>query len=182
MRSAVEAPAAGRLRFDGLSPRGDCWTPTSTSTDRTPEPSPSVNLIEARPGVIGTRECLVVDARELHAFLLVGKDFSEWIKAQLDGLFAQDVVFKVFPQKGELGGKPKIEYMLTIECAKHIALMSRTQVGRVVRDYFIECERDRRRSKNIHISGVFRNRKKLKRSDSPVTYHSSFWNTGEQHA
>ena len=43
-----------------------------------------------------------VNARELHAFLGVGKDFSSWIKKQIercDLIEYQD--FEVFPQKGE---------------------------------------------------------------------------------
>lgn len=43
-----------------------------------------------------------VNARELHAFLGVGKDFSSWIKKQIercDLIEYQD--FEVFTQKGE---------------------------------------------------------------------------------
>lgn len=82
-----------------------------------------------------------VNARELHAFLEVKKDFSDWIKNNLE-MFTQDVDFIVFPLKGENSdGRPRIEYALTIECAKHIAMMSRTAKGMEARNYFIECEK-----------------------------------------
>lgn len=87
-----------------------------------------------------------VNARELHAFLAVGKDFTNWIKAQVDrALLAEgrDYLTEVSAQKGEnpRGGRPRSEYYLTIEAAKHVAMMSGTEKGRVVRDYFIEIER-----------------------------------------
>ena len=62
-----------------------------------------------------------VNARDLHAFLEVKKDFSDWIKKQIERarlLEGRDYV--VFPQKGENlnGGRPSLEYHLTIEAAK----------------------------------------------------------------
>jgi hypothetical protein len=39
------------------------------------------------------------------------------------------------------GPPPRVEYFLTIDAAKHIAMMSGTDRGFDVRDYFIECER-----------------------------------------
>jgi anti-repressor protein len=83
-----------------------------------------------------------VNARELHAFLEIGKDFSNWIKAQLErARLVEDRDFVKVAQKGELGGQTRIEYFLTIEAAKHIAMMSGSEKGFEVREYFIECER-----------------------------------------
>ncbi len=82
-----------------------------------------------------------VNARELHAFLEVKRQFADWIKDNLE-MFVQGVDFIVFHEKVKNSeGRPRIEYALTIECGKHIAMMSRTEKGRQARDYFIECER-----------------------------------------
>jgi phage anti-repressor protein/phage antirepressor YoqD-like protein len=108
-------------------------------------------LIHIAAANIGGEEIQTVNARDLHAFLEVRKDFSDWIKAQLDGTFTQGIDFETFPPKGERenqalsGWKVRIDYALTIDCAKHIAMMSRTEKGRQARDYFLECER---RAKN----------------------------------
>jgi phage anti-repressor protein len=39
------------------------------------------------------------------------------------------------------GGRPEKLYFLTLECFKHWGMMSRTEAGVTIRDYFIECER-----------------------------------------
>lgn len=99
------------------------------------------DLLKVSLSPVGDEQVQTVSARKLHAFLNIRKDFSDWIKAQLADLFTQGIDFEVFPQKGESASRPRIEYALTIECAKHIAMMSRSEQGRRARDYFIECER-----------------------------------------
>ena len=49
----------------------------------------------------------------------------------------------VLSQKGEnlTVGRPRVEYFLSMEAAKHIAMMNSSPIGRVIRQYFIECER-----------------------------------------
>ena len=100
------------------------------------------NLIPVETRAIGAAACQAVNARELHSYLDVKKDFTDWIKAQIErGRLKENRDFLVFPQKGENGGRPKIEYFLTIEAAKHIAMMSGTDKGYEAREYFLECER-----------------------------------------
>lgn len=98
-------------------------------------------LIKIGSKEVGGSLVQTVNARDLHAFLEVGRDFSSWVKSQLYDVFSQDVDFVVFTEKGENDGRPRIEYALTIECAKHIAMLSRSDKGREIRTYFIECER-----------------------------------------
>lgn len=101
-------------------------------------------LITVSSLAIGSELTQTVNARELHSFLEVGKDFSSWIKVQIDrARLVENRDFIVFTQKGENpnGGRPSSEYHLTIESGKHVAMMSGTDKGFEVRDYFIECER-----------------------------------------
>lgn len=98
-------------------------------------------LIKIGSKEVGGSLVQTVNARDLHAFLEVGRDFSSWVKSQLYDVFSQDVDFVVFTEKGGNDGRPRIEYALTIECAKHIAMLSRSDKGREIRTYFIECER-----------------------------------------
>lgn len=92
-----------------------------------------------------------VNARHLHVFLGVGRDFTNWIKDQVVRarlVEHRDYVLEVFAEKGEnpTGGRPRRECFLTIEAGKHIAMMAGTDKGFEVRDYFMECERRAKRA------------------------------------
>lgn len=85
-----------------------------------------------------------VNARELHAFLGVGKDFSSWIKERIFKYgFIENQDFEVFTQIGEnlQGGRPAIEYALSLDMAKELSMVENNEKGRQARKYFIECEK-----------------------------------------
>jgi prophage antirepressor-like protein len=50
-----------------------------------------------------------------------------------------EVIGKI-PKNSPKGGRPRIDYHLTLQGAMHIAMISNTEKGFEVRDYFIECE------------------------------------------
>ena len=92
---------------------------------------------------ISGNQIRAVDARELHTFLEVGRDFSTWIKDRIDqGMFVEGKDYVVFPGIGEnpLGGRPAKEYGLTISMAKELSMLERNDQGKLARKYFIECE------------------------------------------
>ena len=89
-----------------------------------------------------------VNARDLHAFLGVGKDFSTWIKDRIHQHgFEENQDFIILPNFGEYSGRgqPKKEYALTLDAAKHIAMSEHTEKSKEARDYFIACEKEYRR-------------------------------------
>jgi anti-repressor protein len=94
---------------------------------------------------IGNEAVPTVDARDLHKFLESGKDFSSWIKFRIEQFdFSEGVDYVVFPQTGERDSKgwnSKIEYHLTLDMAREISMVERSQKGKEARLYFIECER-----------------------------------------
>lgn len=88
-----------------------------------------------------------VDARDLHRLLGVAKDFSDWIKAQfararlVEGRHYCEIESRPLSGEHSRGGRNRRDYFITLEAAKHIAMMAGTDKGFEVRDYFIECER-----------------------------------------
>ena len=88
----------------------------------------------------------VVSARDLHKGLEVSKRFSAWFE-QNSKLFIENEEFTSVP-KGTpvIGGNGNIQYLddfaLTIDMAKQLAMMSRTDKGKEVRKYFIQVEKD----------------------------------------
>ncbi len=91
----------------------------------------------------------VVNARELHEFLGVGKDFSTWLKDRIEKYeFAEGEDYvEVFPNFGEnssltdKGGRPTKDYLLTLDTAKELAMVENNEKGRQARKYFIACEK-----------------------------------------
>ena len=97
----------------------------------------AVNKLEIESSQTNT-----VSARDLHSFLGVGKDFSNWIKKQIErARLLENRDFIKLAQKGVGGKFDSIEYHLTLEAGKHIAMLSGTEKGFEVREYFIECEK-----------------------------------------
>ena len=90
-------------------------------------------------------------ARDLHQYLEVGQDFSNWIKRRIEEYgFEQNkdylklsAKFSDSETKG-IGGKSRIEYYLSFDMAKELAMVEKNAKGRQVRQYFIECERQYR--------------------------------------
>jgi phage anti-repressor protein len=83
-----------------------------------------------------------VSARDLHTFLESKKDFSSWIKAKIEKYgFVENIDYLVLPQKGELENqRVRIEYALTLNTAKELAMVEGNKKGKMARRYFIACE------------------------------------------
>ena len=98
-----------------------------------------------REGTIGVDQVQTVDARELHAKLGVGRDFSNWIKARITEYgFTSHIDFvEVSARSGEnpSGGRPRVEYALSLDMAKELAMVENNDIGRATRRYFLSCER-----------------------------------------
>ncbi len=98
-------------------------------------------IIKISSEVIGTEKVNSVNARELHQVLEIGKDFSNWINAQINSLgLEKNVDYIVYEVKGN--GRPQKEYIITTDTAKHISMASRTSKGKEVRNYFIQIEKE----------------------------------------
>lgn len=92
---------------------------------------------------IGGELVQTVNARDLHCFLKVGRDFSNWIKDRIEEYgFLEGMDYIVFAKSGEnpKGGRPQKEYALTINTAKELSMVERNDEGRRARRYFIDCE------------------------------------------
>ncbi len=98
---------------------------------------------------ISGRQEMTINARDLHAFLAVGKDFSNWIKCRIqqfgfienqDFVCIEDLSSPNLASSKSRQRRIK-EYHLTIGMAKELSMVERTPKGKEARQYFIECER-----------------------------------------
>lgn len=84
----------------------------------------------------------IIDARELWNFLEVVTPFDKWIKRTLYEKkygFVEGRDFSTNLSKST-GGRPSKEYYLTLETAKEVAMLQKTEKGKEARKYFIQCE------------------------------------------
>ena len=127
-------------------------------------------LINIEQKSIGATHVQTVDARELHAFLDVRRDFTNWIKQRIakygfvenqdyvcvDGLslspnlanqssienvLSADQGFDIRSNQGRGGDRRSIAYHVSLDMAKELSMVERTPKGKEARLYFIECER-----------------------------------------
>lgn len=89
----------------------------------------------------------LVSGRELHEVLEIGTKYQDWINRMIEFGFQEDVDFTVITQPTQKREGSRIvtrnleNHILTLEMAKHIAMVQRTEIGMKVRNYFIECEK-----------------------------------------
>ena len=108
-------------------------------------------LIKIEPKTIGNEKVNVVNARELHEFLEVKEHFTDWIKRYLNEYgFVINSDFCRSTCIAE-NGRAMDDYLLSIDMAKELSMISKTEKGKEARKYFIECE------------------KKLKETSKPMT-------------
>ena len=87
----------------------------------------------------------VVSARELHLFLEVKTDFTDWCKQMFNYGFENGVDYSLF-KIGERSVHNKVDYVLTLDCAKSIGMIQKSEKGTQIRNYFIECEKQLKQS------------------------------------
>lgn len=92
-----------------------------------------------------------VSMKDLYTFLEVRENWTDWTKRMLGYGFDENVDYEavsVFRQHPNgIGGTTVKDYALTLDCAKEIAMLQRSERGKMARQYFIECEKQLRSGK-----------------------------------
>ncbi|EJS0549433.1 antA/AntB antirepressor family protein [Escherichia coli] len=117
-------------------------------------------LIPVFNGTIANETTLLVNARDLHTFLGVGKRFASWITERIAeyGFVENQDYILVSPNreiKGRGGDRRSKDYHLTLDTAKETAMVERNEKGRQIRRYFIECEKKLRNIQPVQTEQQF---------------------------
>lgn len=82
-----------------------------------------------------------VSARELYKFLEVTERFSNWFERQLQYGFTENIDYQGCKIFNTQANQELTDYALSIDCAKEISMLQRTEKGKLARLYFIEMEK-----------------------------------------
>ena len=111
------------------------------------------SLIPVFSGTMHGQVVQLCNARDLHAFLQVGKDFSNWVKDRIKKygfIEGDDFAISCSPNLASSNnqglsnlkaGANRSDYHLTLDTAKELAMVENNEQGRQARRYFIECEK-----------------------------------------
>jgi len=118
-----------------------------------------------RPGVIGTT-VNAVDLRAVYKWLEVLTPFKDWSKRKLEDFeLSKDYIVSCSDLEhaqicaSSNTSKLAVNYLVTLDTAKHICMLERNQKGKEARDYFIACEQralaPARRKANVRLAGFY---------------------------
>ena len=80
-----------------------------------------------------------VNGRDLHDALQVKTAYKDWFPRMCEYGFSEGTDFCSFLSESS-GGRPAVNHKLTIDMAKQLCMIQRTDIGRKFRQYFIQVE------------------------------------------
>lgn len=86
----------------------------------------------------------VVSGRELHKVLEIKTPYKKWFDRMVEYGFEENIDYIIFGQKSskiEGRGRPGINHAITLDMAKELAMTQNNEIGRQMRKYFIESEK-----------------------------------------
>lgn len=112
----------------------------------------------------------IVSARQLHKTLEVKTRFSQWVEQNFKGFeknydFAS-VVTTTVVNNGAM--RELQDYALSLDTAKHLAMMSKTNKGKAVRQYFIQVEKDFNSPEKIMARALLMADKKIHKLETQI--------------
>ena len=114
--------------------------------------SMTTELIKTTGITLNGDKITAVNARDLWKFLESKQDFSTWIKRRIEKyefIEGQDYLLHKFVEQLPSGAKHCIEYLISLDMAKELAMVENNERGRQARQYFIEVEKRYRQTGNL---------------------------------
>lgn len=104
---------------------------------------PNKELVKITQAKFGTDEVNAVDTRELYKELDLGQgQYSRWAKTNIldNNMLRENADY--IGVRHNVEGNDITTYIVTLDVAKHLCMMSRTETAHRIRQYFIECEKN----------------------------------------
>ena len=139
-----EAPTAATGRASMNTPSN-----TNLQENSVTDSNQANALIPVFTGTLADNTVQLCDARTLHTFMQVRRDFSNWIKNRISKFgftLGEDFVTVLnlsSPNLVNAKARPQqlTDYHLSLDMAKELSMVENNEQGRAARRYFIACER-----------------------------------------
>lgn len=91
-----------------------------------------------------------VSGRELHEVLQIRTAYKDWFPRMCEYGFVEGEDFcSILSDRSDgLPGKPRTDHIINLDMAKEICMIQRTEIGRKIRQYFIQAEKQLRSLQN----------------------------------
>lgn len=86
---------------------------------------------------------ITISGRELHEALGIETPYHKWFPRMCDYGFSEGIDYWTFlsNRSDGLAGKPRTDHQLTIDMAKELCMIQRTEIGKKCREYFLNLEK-----------------------------------------
>ena len=96
----------------------------------------------------------LVSGRELHEFLEIRTKYKDWFRRMVEYGFEEEIDFIRVAQKRATNNLKNpvttvIDHAISIDMAKEISMIQRTEKGKIARQYFINCEKKLKEVKKL---------------------------------
>ena len=96
----------------------------------------------------------LVSGRELHEFLEIRTKYKDWFRRMVEYGFEEEIDFIRVAQKRATNNLKNpvttvIDHAISINMAKEISMIQRTEKGKIARQYFINCEKKLKEVKKL---------------------------------
>ena len=96
----------------------------------------------------------LVSGRELHEFLEIKTKYKDWFPRMVEYGFEEEIDFIRVAQKRATNNLKNpvttvIDHAMSIDMAKEISMIQRTEKGKIARQYFINCEKKLKEVKKL---------------------------------
>ena len=96
----------------------------------------------------------LVSGRELHEFLEIRTKYKDWFRRMVEYGFEEEIDFIRVAQKRATNNLKNpvttvIDHAISIDMAKEISMIQRTEKGKAARQYFINCEKKLKEIKKL---------------------------------
>jgi phage anti-repressor protein len=100
-------------------------------------------IIAVEKKIINGAEVNSVNSRDIYEYLEVDTHYSTWIKRAIDKYdFVEGEDFQVFKNEKSNSNNPMMDFIVTLDMAKELCMVSNTPKGKETRKYFIAVEKE----------------------------------------